>query len=268
MTNGNGSSLKKEFIKDICGIVLFPLLITVICLVLFFVYLSPTVAVIKDGGQINYSDEAFIKYRDEQYEKHFGSSSAKKDNILVIFLTTENYNRYYCLAEVGENVNKHISVMYGGGSSTFGKIVLEAVPKENYKFAIDKSLASITNQMATKILNLKLDSHFEKESDHSRLTESQLVNYTSLSISRETVNSALSDFTDSTDIPVVVVVDSAETVFGKVAPVSDIIFLVILLAVAGVCIFVITRKVIARVRFERNISDVKVMSPYDDEDDE
>ena len=71
-------SNKKEFTKDICGIVLFPLLIAIICFSLFFVYLSPTIDTIKDGGYINYSDNGFIKYRDAQYKKYFGASSAKE----------------------------------------------------------------------------------------------------------------------------------------------------------------------------------------------
>ena len=268
MSENGMSRQKKEFIKDIFGIVLFPLFIIVICLSLFFVFLSPTVAIIKDGGMINYSDEAFARYRDEQYEKYFGSSSAKEDNVLIIFLTKEDFTKYYCVAKVGDNVSKSISVMYGGQDSTFGKIVKETVPDEDYKFVIDRSLASITNQMATKIQSLDLESSYQKESDRSKLTESQFVNYTSFSISRETVNSALEDFTSYTDIPIVVVVDSAETVFGKVMPGSDILFLSGLICVSAFCIFVIIKKVVRRVKVERNINDIKSNSLSDIDDDD
>jgi hypothetical protein len=264
-------SNKKEFTKDICGIVLFPLLIAIICFSLFFVYLSPTIDTIKDGGYINYSDNGFIKYRDAQYKKYFGASSAKEDNILLIFLTTENYNRYYCLAEVGDNVNKDISVLFGGSASAFGKIVLETVPKENYKFAIDTSLAAIVNHMTNKVNNLKLESSFKESSDKSSLTPSQFVNYTSLSISKETVNSAINEFTDATDIPMVIVVDTAETVFGKTMPTKDIFFLVALVLVGGFCVFLIIKKVVARVKLEKALYGIKVDCPrsrHDEDDDD
>lgn len=261
-------SNKKEFTKDICGIVLFPLLIAIICFSLFFVYLSPTIDTIKDGGYINYSDNGFIKYRDAQYKKYFGASSAKEDNILLIFLTTENYNRYYCLAEVGDNVNSDISVFFGGENSVFGKIVKETVPKENHKFSIDTSLATIVNHMTNKVNNLNLESSFKESSDKSSLTPSQFVNYTSLSISRETVNASIEDFTDATDIPMVIVVDTAEAVFGKTMPTKDIFFLVALVLVGGFCIFIIIKKVVARVKLEKALYGIKVDTPSYDDDDE
>ena len=68
--------------------------------------------------------------------------------------------------------------------------------------------------MTQHIEALGLSSSFNFESDRSNLADPKFVNMTAMDLSYEVVNSALQEFTDKTGIPMVIVVDSAEKVFG------------------------------------------------------
>ena len=258
-------SLKKEFRKDILGIVLFPSMLIIMSIVFFFLVLFPTINVINEGGRIAYSDTKFANYRDAQYNKYFEDSSAENDNMVIIYLVNDDYNSYRCIAKLGKNVDSSITTMFGNGTSSFGQIVINTVNPE-YRFTLGKDVISVMDQMSDKIVDLKLDSSFKAESDRTNLAASRLVNNSRLDISETEVNKALASFTEKTGIPAVIVVDTMENAFGRVAPIDDIILLIVLLAVAGIGTFVMIRKIVLRVRFEKVTEPQNTRSPYDRND--
>ena len=75
------------------------------------------------------------------------------------------------------------------------------------------------------------------------MTESHVTNYSSLVINQQTVETALDTFTSVTEIPVVIVVDSMENVFGKTMPFSDIVTILILLGFIALAIYLIVKAV-------------------------
>ena len=159
------------------------------------------------------SDEATMQeYANDKYMQYFGSSSAVEDNILLVFLTNEACDGYYTIAWVGDNIADDINYMFGEYTE-YGDALYNNVD-EYFAYSLDSDLADVIETMTKHITNLGLDSSFYWESDRSNLADSKFVNMTSMDLTTEIVHIALTDFTAKTGIPMVVVVDSAEKVFG------------------------------------------------------
>jgi hypothetical protein len=119
----------------------------------------------------------------------------------------------------------------------------------------------VMNTMTEKVSDLGLQSSFKKTYSHEKSPASHLVNYTDLSLTEETVNDALVSFTEATDIPVVIVVEEMETVFGKNIPAEDMVIMVVLAVLAVVAIVTIVRTVKNRSKFKQG-------NPEDDDRDD
>ena len=72
---------------------------------------------------------------------------------------------------------------------------------------------------------------------------SHLTNKSKLQLNADTVNTSLQSFTEKTGIPIVVVVDEAEEVFGKTIAFADIFTVLIALVLIGVAIYMIVKAV-------------------------
>lgn len=244
-------SLKKEFYKDIFGIVLFPLLLTIFAVIVFFIYLPPTVQTVRDGGKTVYSDQVADFYRTDAYNDLFEKSSAKEDNLLIVYLVNDEGNQFYCMSKLGANVSGSVTKLFGNEESEFGKIVKGSMD-EQFKDTFSGSLCTIVDSMGDKIQALNLSSPFTADSDKSALAESKVINKSSLSVSEIDINASLVAFTEDTGIPAVIVIDEIETVFGKRMPVGDIALLAIVAIVAVISVTSTVKKVITRIRFEKN----------------
>ena len=122
--------------------------------------------------------------------------------------------------------------------------MLRNINSEYYAYSLDSNLANVMDSMATKIEQLHLDSSFKSQKKPTDTSvESHMINYTNLSLTQETVDDALIEFTNETGIPAVIVVDTMENVFGKSIPMSDIFTVVVLLGLAVVAIVIIIKTV-------------------------
>ncbi len=195
---------------------------TVVVIALFFLFgafwlLSPA-----DNVTINWGDEAINgvvydeatmqDYANVKYQKYFGNTSATEDNILLVFLTNEECDGYYTIAWVGDNVDYSINEMFGEYTE-YGDALYNNVD-EYFGYSLDTDLASVVKEMTQHIESLGLSSSFNWESDRSNLADPKFVNTTTMDLTPEIVNNALEEFTAKTGIPMVIVVDSAERVFG------------------------------------------------------
>lgn len=239
------------------GALMAPIILLLVVGVMLFGMIGSTLSNVAAGGVVSYDERAFQDYANTEYYKAFGNSDATEDNILIVFLTNEETDGYYCIAWVGDNIQDKINLMFGDETTAFGQSMIASVP-DMYAYSLDSNLAMVMNTMADKIENLGLSSSFKKEYSHAKSPESHLVNYTDLSLTEDTVNDALVSFTEATDIPVVVVVDDMEDVFGKSLPTGDIVILLILAILAIVAIVSIVRVVKNRSRFKQG-------NPEDDE---
>ncbi len=175
------------------------------------VHISYGEETIVDG--IIYDETTMQDYANVKYTKYFGSTSAVEDNILLVFLTNEACDGYYTIAWVGDNIDYEINEMFGE-HTLYGASLYENID-DYYAYSLDTDLAQVIKDMREQITSLALTSSFNADSDHSDMADPKLVNLTSMDLNYDIVNNALNEFTDKTGIPIVIVVDSAEKVFGQ-----------------------------------------------------
>lgn len=192
--------------------------LTSIIMTLFCIFLAVWLLLPDEGVTINFGEEDMYNeatmqdYANDKYMQYFGNTSAVEDNILLVLLTNEACDGYYTIAWVGDNIADEINNMFGEYTE-YGDALYNNID-EYFGYSLDSDLASVVKEMTGHIANLNLDSSFYWESDRSNLAESKFVNMTSMDLTTEIVYQALVDFTDKTGIPIVVIVDSAEKVFG------------------------------------------------------
>jgi hypothetical protein len=191
---------------------------------LFFLMPNGAVIDFSDGVTIQedmYDEATMQDYANDKYMKYFGNSSAVEDNILLVMLTNEACDGYYTIAWVGDNVDLSINEMFGEyteyGNSLYNNI------DEYFGYSLDTDLATVVKEMTGHIEELGLSSSFNWESDRSNLAKSKFVNQTTMELTPEIINAALEEFTAKTGIPMVIIVDSAERVFGVEENTTDLV---------------------------------------------
>ena len=269
MTEDFNKSLKKEYHKDLFGIILFPALITAFSILLFILFLIPTIKVCRDGGNIVYNDSAAVSYRDTQYAKYFDSTN-KQNGLLIVYLIDDvnsKYDQYLCISKVGENVVDKIRNEFGIEGSSFGKSVLKEIDKY-YEETFGDDIIAVMNTMSKEITDHGLVSSFKDTSLPADISVSRVINHTPLAISNDMINDALDDFSEETGLPVVIVIDSLDNVFDRQLPFRPFFIMVILLGVIAFCVYNTTKKVILRVRYEYHPELFVQKSIYDKDDED
>lgn len=221
---------------------ILPIILLVLALTILFSSLSSAFSVASQGGVITYDEETFQDYADAQYAVEFGSSTAYEDNLLIVFLTNDDYYDYAYIAWLGDHLVTKINLMFGNEYTEFGRAVNACVNSNSYKYSLDSNLAQVIETMEEHIVSAGLESSFSCKEDHAQVT-SHLTNKTNISMTEETVNTALQSFTEATGIPAVIVVDTAENVFGKQMPASTVVTIVIAAAVLILAVVLIVRAV-------------------------
>ena len=219
---------------------MFPIFITIIITAMLISMLADGFGSILNGGRIVYNEKEFERYANNAYISEFGTSSATEDNILIVFLTNEEYDGYYTIAWVGDNVQYKINESFGDQTTAFGSAMHSSINSEYYEFSLASNLAMAVSKMTGTVEGMGLTSSFITKKDHGNMTPSHVTNKSELALNEETVNVALREFTEKTEIPMVIVIDTVENVFGKSFAPTDIVIIIALLALAvGMIIFII-----------------------------
>ena len=230
---------------------MFPIFITIIITAMLISMLADGFGSILNGGRIEYDEKEFERYANNAYISEFGTSSATEDNILIVFLTNEDYDGYYTIAWVGENVQYKINESFGDQTTAFGSAMHSSINSEYYEFSLASNLAMAVSKMTGTVEGMGLTSSFITKKDHGNMTPSHVTNKSELALNEETVNVALREFTEKTEIPIVIVIDTVENVFGKSFSPTDIVIIIALLALAvGMIIFII--KTVRKYKAEKN----------------
>ena len=224
------------------GIFFAPFILLMIVAMTFMSMFATTAVILSNGVQVQYNESDFQDYANAQYYREFGNSTAQEDNILLIFLTNEEADGYYTIAWIGDNVTTRINEMFGNEYTEFGYKMKGSIASY-YKNSLSKNLATVVNGMTDSISNLKLKSSFDRDYGSPSGYVSHVTNNSSLELNEDTINRALEDFTAETDIPIVIVVDDMEDVFGKTVFGTDIMTIVACLALGGAAIYFIYRSV-------------------------
>lgn len=208
----------------IAGMIFVPFVIILFIVMMFVYSFAPSSDVtIIEGTDSTYNENVFQDYADEQYADIFGQSTAYEDNILLVFLTEDDeYYDYYYIAWVGDHIHKEINYLFGSNDTQLGYEMESAVNTSSYKYSLDSNIADVINAMRNHITGMNRASSFTCTEEHIQVS-SRLINYSSVEMTDETVNSALEKFTESTGIPIVVVVEDMDEVFGTATEDSVII---------------------------------------------
>lgn len=245
--------------------ILAPIIILIVAVAVIFTMMGSVISTVVKGGVVTYSEADFQAYAQRQYDTAFGTvpSSEYEEKLLLIFLTTEEMEEYYCIAWVGNEIRTEINYLFGNERTAFGRVVQGSI-NPYYEYSLASNLTVIVDSMRMEIEALGLESSFRGDAASVSPSDSKLVNYSSLSISDATVNDALADFTEATGIETVIVVDTAENVFGKGIPEGDLAILIIMLVIAALAVVAIVRMARNRKKAKEKAEDPYTKRPEDD----
>lgn len=226
---------------------------TILIVGVFVLFLCLTMCSSSGGiTVISYDEETFQDYADQRYSEIFGDTEAYEDNLLIVFLTDDEYYDFYYIAWVGDHIDSDIRGMLGDNDTELGSAMSRCINDSNYKYSLDSDLALVLDTMAEKITALNLTSSYICSEDHSA-APTALVNYSDVELTEATVFDSLQDFTDSTGIPVVIVVDEIENVFGKAVgegsssessgtSAGTVLMIILIVGVIALAVYFVVRK--------------------------
>lgn len=160
-----------------------------------------------------YDEGTMQDYANAEYKKAFGDYEGYEDNILLVFLANKEADGYYTIAWVGDNIKPEINEMFGEYTE-YGEAMNQYINTNYYGYTLDNNLADVVRAMEKSIADADLGSSFNGKVVDVKEKKSEIKNYTQFDISNDVVNEALDDFTEATGIPLVIVIDMAEKVFG------------------------------------------------------
>ena len=247
------------------GALMAPLILLLLVGVMMLSMVGSAVANVSNGGVIYYDEATFQGYAKKENAKVFGNSDATEDNILIVVLVNDTTDYYYYLPYGGSNIVDEIGDLFAIGRD-FDQSMKGTI-QQYYANSLDEDLAKVMRTMTRKVGNLNLKTSFYDEYSHENSPESKLINYTELEMTEKIVNDSLVAFTEATEIPVVIVVEDMEYVFGKTMPMGDIIILVALAALGVVAIVAIVRTVKNRDKFKEENPEGKFKDGNPEDDD-
>jgi uncharacterized membrane protein len=222
------------------SIFLMPFILILFAAIILFTVVFGAFGSIAEGGVTDYQEKQFQDYADAEYYKAFGDSTAYEDNILLVFLTNEDADNYYCIAWVGDHIKPQINELFGNEQTALGTAMYQSINMNGYWYSLDSNLALAVSKM-TDYVTAKGISSFNCNEQHVQV-DSKLINYGTFNLSEETVNSALEDFTAETGITMSIVVNDMDEVFG--VDYSSMIWGIVLVALfVGLAIFFIVKGV-------------------------
>ena len=220
------------------SIFFMPFILILFAAIILFTTVFGAFGSIAEGGVTDYQEKQFQDYANTEYRKAFGASTAYEDNILLVFLTNEDADDYYCIAWVGDHIKPQINELFGNERTPLGTAMYQSINTSGYWYSLDSNLALAVSKMTDCVMAEGVNS-FSCEEQHVQV-ESKLINYGTFDLSEETVNSALREFTEETGITMSIVVDDMNNVFD-VDYSSMIMGIIIVILFVGLAVFFIVK---------------------------
>ena len=219
------------------GMLFVPIFMLIIVGMMLISSFGTAIGNVASGGQVMYDETVMQEYAGDRYGEIFGAySSSYEDNLLVVFLTNEEYDGYYAIAWAGWNLDTDVYNMFGDERAEFSQIMLSTVNDTYYKNSLSKDLELTMDKLADRIELLGV-----KHTPGGNTAESRLINRSALPMSEDLVDAALVDFTERTGIPAVIVVDEMEDALGKYIRGQDITLVIIFIALLALVIFLVVK---------------------------
>ena len=260
-------------------IILTPILIIALVLGIFIYNLVDTIGILTRGGELVYVEETFTTHLNGVYNAGVKDAKATDSALAIIFLYDVDTNTMNYEIKAGSNLMNEVTDLFGSDKA-FGKYLNDSkiVSRTDYTKTFAKDLGKVMSSMAKEIEELDLYSVFVKRyAEDTSFPDAKLHTEKNVSMALDNsveLESALAAFTEETGIPVIVSVGTYEGLFGRTMPWTDILFEVLLLAVAAYMTFGLVKKIRAYKRMEADLATQPqnpqpVRSPYyDDEEDE
>lgn len=212
---------RRVYVGGGCGGMLFTVVVIGLFILFGAIWLFGEPGQVTINGQpvyigengVTYDEATMQDYANEKYKECFGAYDGYEDNILLVFLANEEADGYYTIAWVGDNVKPEINEMFGEYTE-YGEYMNQYINTNYYGYTLDRNLADVVSAMEKSIIEAQLGSSFRKDSAVVHEKASKLINYTQFDITKDVVDDAVESFTEATGIPLVIVVDMAEKVFG------------------------------------------------------
>ncbi len=224
------------------SLLFLPIIILVFALIFLVSSIVTLISVVSQGGIVIYDPVVFDNKATAAYEQYFDpKSETYEDNLLIYFSTEEGYTEYHGIGIVGNNLQREILYMFDEGGS-FEVALSNAFTAKNYDKSFDRNMYDVLTDL--KIEASELNSVFVDKPQEGAVKDPVLFvgdkNLTDFKTDAEGYTTegytyrGLKEFTEATGINVVMIIDDAESIFGRTIPPSIIISGVISL---GICIF-------------------------------
>lgn len=201
-----------------------PIIFLMVIALFMFVYISSAVSDIKSGGIVDPDD--VTEYATAEYYSAFGTS---EDCIMLTLLVDEECESGYYMNIIGWHLDEEI---YNWFYDIPQEIGLEAGAKSYSELYLVSDIRREISEIKNMVLNINSASNFTCQENHI-ITDSALINKTDFDLQETEVNEWLSDFTESTGINMVIVVEDIDDAVERRMPISSIF---IILICAGVLI--------------------------------
>ena len=213
----------------------------IIAIALIFGSVSGAFLEVSKGGTIKYDENSFQDYANSQYAQIYGDYEAYEDNILIVVATeSEQYWDYVYIAWMGDHLDSSVYAKFDT-RSTLGNSMDRRINPSSYKYSLDSDLAKVVDDMRASLSTVG-DSYTCNEK-HSVGVPSKFINKTDMDLTSDTVETALAAFTRETEIPISIVVEDAEEIFGKNISSASIITIVFAALLIAGAVFMIVKSV-------------------------
>ena len=218
---------------------------SIFAIIFVVLFLAVWIALFVGGGAldsyIEYDENAIQDYANNQYNVAFGASDSYEDNILLVILVEdEEFYDYAYIAWVGDHIDTRITDMFGNENTQFGRAVAAHLAVNSYKYNLDTNIARLVGTMQGHVEGLGISSFVCDETHEAQSL--YLINNTQMQISEQAIKDAITEFTDSTGIPMTVVVGDLEDVFGRSGGVSALLPVIIIVLIVVLIIVFSSKK--------------------------
>lgn len=225
---------RRGCLGGIGSLIVGPIFLCIIAGIIVFALIFGSIGEIATGGKIFYDEVQFEDYANAKYAQVYSNEADYEDNLLICFVTTKDYDGYFCIAWIGDHVVSGINEMFGDEYTEFGKTTVSQFGSSSYKYNLEQNLATVINHMNDEITELGLSKNFTGSKCTGNASFTPVVlNYTDCGESGN-LTTALENFTATTSIPVSVVIDYEDNVFERKISTSTIIGCVI----AGIIVLI------------------------------
>lgn len=191
--------------------IIFLIIFTLFFAVGFIIMFNQSSGDLLTDGKAVYDKKKMNEYIKTNYENEFKDSATYEDNIILFFLYNEDYNEYlldfYIGYDLSTSIYKYLNTY--SNSSNFDR----NFDTSNCDDDIEKNLSNVINE-----ITINLDNNFDEYLKCNHTNDEYISKVTNSSHSEldiTEIERSLINFTDTTGLSIVLVIDSMENVFGK-----------------------------------------------------